>query len=730
MRTTDVLREGGPTGQGRDRAATAPDTDTDTDTDTRCAQQIDLHRTLDLVDRVLTHEIAAAHARLDGRTDTGVPPPPDHILQCVAGGSFATGRWWEPLASLELSAAELAIVLFAVAPEASRRAGYQYSMLGDDPSQQWPSVDLLIRVLATDAVNAQHVRALLQPTGRLVALGVVSLKRLRATDSSLAATVHPAPWITARLLQLPDGSTASLRIHPPCDADALVGWFDEATLARLHTVTDALGRGPRAVLFVRSDREAIVAAAHHIAIATGRSVVEVDLDAVDTEESDELLDRARARSLLDGAVCVLRGDAAHRRLERFLGPPSISHRPPVLVAVSDWADVAAPVRAIGPLIDLPAPNPVTRWQGWVRALSTTPNPPVVSPNEVTTLAQRYELTRAEIDTVIGNAAVTNGTVDFHALITAAGTFATSVLDGIADRVPTSATWDDIVVPATTMDELRHVAIVIRHRDAVMCAHGVGNRPEASGAAVLFSGPSGTGKTLAAGVIAHELDADLYRVNLATVVSKYIGETEKNLERVFAAAQRCGAILLFDEADAIFGKRSEVRDAHDRYANLETAYLLQRIEHHQGAVILTTNVRHHLDHGFLRRFAAIVQFPEPSEIERHRLWDLLLGAAGAAFAVTRSRSARARRDRHRRRDRRSAGRRGDRGGARRRADRQRADRERDRAPATTTGALDPCPRRLPLRSSRPRPLRHPVRRRADRTRRTLRPCSRPTQRCTA
>ena len=384
-------------------------------------------------------------------------------------------------------------------------------MLGDDPSQQWPSVDLLIRVLAADAVNAWHIRALLHPTGRLVALGVVGLKRLRSTDSSLAATVHPASSITARLLQLPDGSTASLRIHPPCDAGTLVGWFDDATLTRLRTVTDALGRRGRVVLFVRSDPEAIVAAAQHVAIATGRTVIEVDLDAVDSEESDVLLDRARARWLLDDSVCVLRGDAAPRQLERFVGPPSIAPRPPVLVAVSDWAGVAAPVQALGPLIDLPAPNAATRRHGWLRALGSTPTAPVVSPDEVSTLAQRYELTRAEIDTVIANAASTSGTVDFGALVTAAATFATSVLDGIADRVPTSATWDDIVVPAATMEELRHVAIVIRHRDTVMSAHGVGNRPDASGAAVLFAGPSGTGKTLAAGVIANELDADLYRV---------------------------------------------------------------------------------------------------------------------------------------------------------------------------------------------------------------------------
>jgi SpoVK/Ycf46/Vps4 family AAA+-type ATPase len=142
---------------------------------------------------------------------------------------------------------------------------------------------------------------------------------------------------------------------------------------------------------------------------------------------------------------------------------------------------------------------------------------------------------------------------------------------------------------------------------------------------MFAGDSGTGKTLAARVLAAELGLELYRIDLATIVSKWVGETEKNLERVFAAAQGSSAVLFFDEADAVFGRRSDVQDSHDRYANLQTSYLLQRMEVHDGPVVLATNMRGNIDDAFLRRLDAVVEFPFPTPEYRQRLWELLLPA---------------------------------------------------------------------------------------------------------
>ena len=144
--------------------------------------------------------------------------------------------------------------------------------------------------------------------------------------------------------------------------------------------------------------------------------------------------------------------------------------------------------------------------------------------------------------------------------------------------------------------------------------------------LLFAGPSGTGKTMAAEVLANELRLDLYRIDLSQVVSKYIGETEKNLRRLFDAAEGGGAILLFDEADALFGKRSEVKDSHDRYANIEVSYLLQRMEAYRGLAILTTNMKNALDTAFLRRLRFVVQFPFPDAAQRAEIWRRVFPAA--------------------------------------------------------------------------------------------------------
>ncbi|WP_298407990.1 ATP-binding protein [uncultured Chloroflexus sp.] len=194
------------------------------------------------------------------------------------------------------------------------------------------------------------------------------------------------------------------------------------------------------------------------------------------------------------------------------------------------------------------------------------------------------------------------------------------LDGLAQRIETVVSWDDLVLPDEHIATLRQMVAHVRQRDRVYEQWGFGLRGERGlGISALFAGPSGTGKTLAAEVLANELRLDLYRIDLSAVVSKYIGETEKNLRRIFDAAEGGGAILLFDEADALFGRRSEVRDSHDRYANLEVSYLLQRMEAYRGLAILTTNMKQAIDTAFLRRIRFIVNFPFPDAAQRRRIW---------------------------------------------------------------------------------------------------------------
>ena len=194
------------------------------------------------------------------------------------------------------------------------------------------------------------------------------------------------------------------------------------------------------------------------------------------------------------------------------------------------------------------------------------------------------------------------------------------IDGLAQRIEPAAGWDDLILPTMQKATLRQIAAHLRHRATVYERWGFANKgTRGLGISALFAGESGTGKTMAAEVLASELHLELYRIDLSAVVSKYIGETEKNLARVFDAAEDSGIILLFDEADALFGKRSEVKDSHDRYANIEVSYLLQRMEAYRGLAILTTNQKTALDTAFQRRLRFVINFPFPEASEREAIW---------------------------------------------------------------------------------------------------------------
>lgn len=201
------------------------------------------------------------------------------------------------------------------------------------------------------------------------------------------------------------------------------------------------------------------------------------------------------------------------------------------------------------------------------------------------------------------------------------------LENLAQRIDPRGEWEDLVLPAAQIETLRQIVAHVRQSAVVHERWGFAAKySRGLGLSAVFSGSSGTGKTMAAEILARELELDLYRIDLSCVVSKYIGETEKNLRKIFDAAEESGALLLFDEADALFGKRSEVRDSHDRYANLEISYLLQRVETYRGVAILTTNMQHAIDPAFLRRIRFIVQFPFPDAQARARIWERIFPSA--------------------------------------------------------------------------------------------------------
>ena len=256
---------------------------------------------------------------------------------------------------------------------------------------------------------------------------------------------------------------------------------------------------------------------------------------------------------------------------------------------------------------------------WQTALAGHPN---TVNGEVDSIVQQFDLGPAAIAEIVAGAARrTDASITGRELWDACRDRSGAALDELARRIEPAYDWEDIVVADDVLEQLHAVADQVEQRSRVYERWGFGTKlGRGRGITALFAGPSGTGKTMAAEILARNLRLDLQRIDLAGVVSKYIGETEKNLRRVFDAAESSGAILLFDEADALFGTRTEVRDSHDRYANLEVNYLLQRMEDYGGLAVLATNRLAALDTAFLRRLRFVIEFPFPGADERRRIWE--------------------------------------------------------------------------------------------------------------
>jgi len=266
------------------------------------------------------------------------------------------------------------------------------------------------------------------------------------------------------------------------------------------------------------------------------------------------------------------------------------------------------------------PTPAEQTQVWRAALG-----PVGGQLNgfVDALVAQFSLGSETIRALSASALQQNGTSTDEvgeSIWQACSTYAAPRLGELAQHIRAIATWDDLVLPAAQKQILEDIALHVRQRVKVYENWGFASRSSRGlGISALFAGPSGTGKTMAAEVLANTLKLELYRIDLSQVVSKYIGETEKNLRRVFDAAEESGAILFFDEADALFGKRTEVKDSHDRYANIEINYLLQRMEAYRGLAILATNMKETLDQAFMRRLRFVVNFPFPGPEERAEIW---------------------------------------------------------------------------------------------------------------
>jgi hypothetical protein len=547
-----------------------------------------------------------------------------------------------PLADLAclygLSSFDLDVVGIALAPEVDLVYERLYAFLQDDVSRRRPSVDLVLSLLcpsaeaklarrehfASDAPLVRHELIEIVPDpnatrpvllGQFIKLDDAVVRRLLG-EGALGRELAGACTLIEPGAAPADAAPSSADLY---GLDRLVA---EATAAREPLRLHFSGRAGRA------KRDA--AAALATALVAPLLVVDVDGLPAAPDEAARVVRTALREARLRGALVYLEpidalAEIEHAARRRALLGALDAHDGVVILA---GVDVVPPAGSrTGGVVTVPFFVPAyddrrERWRAELAGAGVA-----LPADDLEQLAGRFRLTYDQIADAVAVAANSarrrGGAPGLADLFAAARSRSHAALSGVARKIEPIHGWDQIALPEDTRRQLREICQQIVERHRVLDEWGFARRLAlGKGVTALFAGPSGTGKTTAADIIARELGLDLYTVDLAAVVSKYIGETEKNLERIFTAAENTDAILFFDEADALFGKRSEVRDSHDRYANTEIAYLLQKMEQYEGVAILATNLRQNMDDAFIRRLQFVVEFPFPEEAERAQIWELL------------------------------------------------------------------------------------------------------------
>jgi hypothetical protein len=448
------------------------------------------------------------------------------------------------------------------------------------------------------------------------------LRRWRLITLAQGDTIAGSPLrIDERILHFLAGVT--------CDDERLVGiitrmpdasMLPEWVSTAAEQAARALRTGERVALSGRApaDRALAAGAAFRMAQLQPWLLCAADIPTVATERESLALHWSR-EALLSGGGLFLQADGLEGADAMRLASPFLGRIDSALIM--DAGEIGAPEGLSAVRVALREPSVAARREAWVAHLG----PAAGRMNgALDAVARQFRLDTPTM--AAAGAAVRQLPAELdddeleRTMWRLCREHARRSMEQSANRIEPKADWDTLVLPEPQLRIMQQIALQLRHRTTVLETWGfAGKYSRGLGLTALFAGASGTGKTLAAEVLAHTLDLDLHQIDLAGLVSKYIGETEKNLKRVFDAAEDSGAVLLFDEADALFGKRTEVKDSHDRYANLEVSYLLQRMEAYRGLAILTTNMRHAIDAAFLRRIRFIVEFPFPDVAQRARIW---------------------------------------------------------------------------------------------------------------
>lgn len=545
-----------------------------------------------------------------------------------------------------LSALERTVLLIGLASEIDLKYERLFAYLQDDVTKKRPTVDLVLRLLCPTLEAKLAARAWFAPDAPLMQWNLVTLHddpnarrpvllaRYLKLDERIAGYLLGSDEIDPRLSAFVAPPAAGLTATPVAISQQLnawaAAWPDRATARPpLLLLQGRYGTGKRAAVY-------------HLAAALGWPVLLLQSANLVSRDLDlrlglQLVER---EALLTGALlCWWEADCfidppPERQAEAhtFVQALARGQAPTALLTEKAWAPGRSLEQRPCLRLELPEPTYGERQAHWRTTLNGAAAG--LAEGEIDALSGRFRLTLGQMQDALAQAHTlawmrdpANGHPAASDIDAACRAQVQHGLGTLARKLTPRYTWDDLVLPPAQLTTLHLIGAMIRQRPVVYGDWGFERKlAMGKGVIALFAGPSGTGKTMAAEVIAHDLGMDLYKIDLSAVVNKYIGETEKNLERIFQAAQQSDAILFFDEADALFGKRSEVKDAHDRYANIETAYLLQRTEEYNGLVILASNLKKNMDDAFMRRLHFAIDFPEPEESERLAIWQRTLPSA--------------------------------------------------------------------------------------------------------
>ncbi len=557
----------------------------------------------------------------------------------------------DPLGLLQqafgLTKPDLQLLLLALAPEVNARYLRLFAYLQDDLGAQHLTPALALRLLSDDRGTRLRLASRLAPGAPLLDGGLIALAPTDRPTPLPARPVTVAPRIARWLLQ---GEPWDPDLEPwaaledPGDAHPARAAVAEAVDGLLKAVPDA--EGSPVIRLRANSRRDVVEAARHLALKLGAPLLTADLGAAARLGIPaEPLARPLAREArLQGAVLLVLGapeaDAVADPLAPLLVATDGSGRPLVVHGTSgtDTRPLATARRHL--VLDLPGMALSERTAAWTDAVAALRKragrskkaKAALAGLDADTLARRFRYSPGQIAQVLDDAndraaAAGRPWPDQDDVLGACAETFLPDPGPLAERAEVRRGWDDLVLPDDTAAMLLEMVSQVERREEVLEALGAARvRPGERGTKALFAGPPGTGKTLAAEVLARALGYPLFRVDLSSVVSKYVGETEKHLSSLFVATEEAPCVLLFDEADALFGKRAEVKGAQDRFANLEVSYLLQRLESFDGVAILTTNLKRNVDEAFLRRFTFVVDFPFPERVQRTEIWRRVLPEA--------------------------------------------------------------------------------------------------------